>query len=300
MKLLLEVVITSSIRNTCTVFFVILLENLACWRGTLRWSSKELRGEGKQVPPPGRNGRSRYQKRALIGSLPSLLRVVLCAAEVSSSAFPSWWCYWQSAARLQRECQSQQGCFCVQCRNQLFGTPSDDTWFPNKGGMLNPKSFWKSALCHETWWIVWVFPKLFCNLAARRLCRSFQGSFQFCILLDAALKYFSVLQSLVRAGGFIIYFDSHQLILSNSTHYCSIWQVLLLKSFSFFSPSFEWGFYICCLVYLPKESMARFLVDKSFVFVATFRWQVKQLLVKIFSWFNLNFAEMLMLWSDGR
>lgn len=41
---------------------------------------------------------------------------------------------------------------------------------------------------------------------------------------------------------------------------------------------FERGFCICCLVYLPEGSTAHFLVNKSFV--ATFQWQVKQLLAK--------------------
>lgn len=118
-------------------------------------------------------------------------------------------------------------------RDQLLGTPSEEMWFPNESGMLSQKS-WNFPLCHGTWWMVWVFPKLFPNLAARRLGRPFQFFFQFCILLDASLKSSRIVQSLVRAGRFIIYFDSHQLILSNSTHYGSIWQVLLWKSFSFF------------------------------------------------------------------
>lgn len=132
--------------------------------------------------------------------------------------------------------------------------------------MLNQKNFWNFALCHETWWMVWVFPKF--NLAARRLCRSFQFSFRFCILLDASLKYLNVVQSLVRAGRFIIYFDSHQPILSNSTHYCSIWQVLLLKSFSLFFSL--WMRLLDLLSCLPSQRKHSMFCDRSFVLLLLF------------------------------
>lgn len=57
--------------------------------------------------------------------------------------------------------------------------------------------------------------------------------------------------SVIRAGRFIIYFDSHQPVLSNSTHYCSIWQVLLLKSFAFFFSPLGWLLYL--LSCLPSQ-----------------------------------------------
>ena len=136
------------------------------------------------------------------------------------------------------------------------------------------------------------FSKIAWNLASRRLCRSFQFSFQFCILLDVSLKYFCVVQLLVRAGRFIIYFDSHQPILSNSPHHCSIWQVLLLKSLSFFSSL--WMRLLDLLsVSFPKEAQYVFWLIKSFVLLLLFSGRLSSLWSKTFSWFNLNFCDCL-------
>lgn len=90
------------------VFFVILLENLACWRGENKMILEGAMRKGKGVSPLGRigrNGSRRYQKWTIPGSPPSLPFTPLCGTEGSNSSCSSWrYCWQQSAERLHWEC----------------------------------------------------------------------------------------------------------------------------------------------------------------------------------------------------
>lgn len=145
MKLLLEMVITL-LAGTWAVFLVIFLENLACWENKTIFGGAMKKG--KPVSPLRRNGSRRYHKWTPSGSLPFLPFALLCGTKGSSSGCSSRWCYWQSAECLHRECHSHgRTASALQRQTQLFGTPSEERWFPHKGRMLNQKRFWKFALC---------------------------------------------------------------------------------------------------------------------------------------------------------
>lgn len=104
--------------------------------------------KGKPVSPLGRNGSRRYQKWPPSGSWPFLPFAPLCGTKGSSSGCSSRWYYWQSAECLHRECHTHGRTVSVLKRQtQLFGTPSEERWFPHKDRMLNQKGFWKFALC---------------------------------------------------------------------------------------------------------------------------------------------------------
>ena len=74
-----------------------------------------------------------------------------------------------------------------------------------------------------------------------------------------------------------------------------------LKMLQFPFSLLEWGFCICCLVYLPKGSTVHFVVNKSFILLLPFsnrlsRHRPKK---KVFLWYNLNFDDVLKLVSSG-
>lgn len=262
MKLPLERVITLS-ADTWAVFFVIRLEHLACWKGKIRWCSKELWEKEKRCLNWEEMKVERYQKWTGPGSLPFLQFVALSVQRSPSpAALPDDNIH--SLLNAQKMPPSRQDCFriekvetnflavhqkrCdlltkVECSiRRLFVT------FPSALKPREQFEFFQNYLKFSCWEAVPTIP-------------SFLSILHF---VECFLRSSCVVQSLARAGRFIIYFDSHQPILSHSTYYCSIWQALLRKSFSFFF-SLEWSFCLCCLVYLSKGNPRCFLVDKSFV-----------------------------------
>lgn len=105
------------------VFFVILLENLACWRGKIRWSSKELWEKEKgclileEMGVEGiRNGPSLALRRFCHLPLSAVQRGPAPAAQL---LFPVILLAvsWVSAQRMP---QSQQDCFCVEKAEPSF------------------------------------------------------------------------------------------------------------------------------------------------------------------------------------
>ena len=163
----------------------------------------------------------------------------------------------------QRMPQSRQGCFCIEkaetsflallqkrcdfltkqeCSiRRVFGT------FPSDMKPGEWSEFFQNYLKFSCWEAVPIVP-IFLSIL------HFVGCFP---------QVFGVVLSLVRAGRFIIYFDSHQPILSSSTHYCSIWQVLLLKSFSFFFPPLSEASISAVLFTFPKEAQYIFWLIKA-------------------------------------
>ena len=160
MKLPLERVITLS-ADSWAVFFVIVLENLAFWKGKIRWSSKELREKKNRYLNWEEMDVERNQKWPFPGSLPSLPFAPLCLQRGPALvASPHDIIGSQLNVCTENATVTARLFLYWKSRNQLLGTPSEEMWFPNKTGMLDQKSFWNFSIWHETWWMVWVFPKL--------------------------------------------------------------------------------------------------------------------------------------------
>lgn len=156
MRLPLERVITLSV-DSWAVFFVIVLENPACWKSKIRWSSKELREKENRCLNWEEMEVEKNQKWPSPGSLPFLQFAPLCLQRGPAlMALPDD----IIGISIENATVMAKLLLYWKCRSPLLGTPSEEKWFPNKRGMLNLKSFWNFSLCHETRWMVWVFPKL--------------------------------------------------------------------------------------------------------------------------------------------
>lgn len=302
MKMPLERVITLS-ADTWAACSVIVLENLAFWKEKIRWSSQELREKKTRYLIWEEMDTERNQKWPFPGSLPFLQ----CA--------PLW---------------------------QQRGTPLADPLDDIIGSQLNVCTenaavtarlflYWKSRnkvpalhqkrcdfLTKEECSVRRVFGTFPSAMKPGEWFEFLQNYLEFSCW-EALLIVLALLSILHFVGGFPQVFWCSSVISQSWKVYYLFWQsptyfvkqytLLLqltgvtLKILQFPFSLFERGFYICCLVYLPKGSTVHFLVNKSFILLLPFsnrlssHWPKKK--KKNFLWYSLNFDHVLKLVSSG-